>query len=275
MWASQARERVLEGGDVRVAIDPVGGGRVTSLRLSGVEVLSGPQVHPSNHGVTLWTSPQSDWGWPPPPEYDDLPYSEAARDEKSVTLVGPLCPRLEVRLVKRFSIDRRDGTILVESQIENAGVAPRAFAPWLVSRVPARGLTFYPTGASWGGPLRVERIGGVTWYRHEPDVMTETGAKSFGDGLEGFVAHVHDGILFVNRFTDLAPELQAPGHGEVEIYGNNRYVEVEVQGPYATIAPGARTRPWAVRWHLKRLPPEVETDVASTTLFRFAAAVGS
>ncbi|HXX66607.1 MAG TPA: hypothetical protein VEK07_05475 [Polyangiaceae bacterium] len=275
MRVSERREHVLEAGDVRVAIDPIGGGRVTSLRLSGAEILSGPEVHPSNYGATLWTSPQSDWGWPPPAEYDDLPYSAATHEGGAVTLVGPISRHLEVRLVKRFSIDGRDGAIVVESQIENAGAAPRAFAPWLVSRVPARGLTFYPTGATWGGPLPVERIGGVTWYRHEPDVLTRTGAKSFGDGLRGFVAHAHGDVLFVNRFVDLPPELHAPGHGEVEVYANDLYVEVEVQGPYAVIAPGARSLPWAVRWHLKRLPPEVATAVGSASLLAFASAVGS
>jgi len=275
MRVSEGREQVLEAGDVRVAIDPIGGGRVTSLRLSGVEVLSGPEVHPSNYGATLWTSPQSDWGWPPPAEYDSLPYSWATDEEGALTLIGPVCQNLEVRLVKRFSIDRRNGAIVVESQIENIGRARRAFAPWLVSRVPARGLTFYPTGATWGGPLPVERIGGVTWYLHEPDVLTETGAKSFGDGRHGFVAHVHGDILFVNRFVDLPPELHAPGHGEVEVYGNDRYVEVEVQGPYTVIAPAGLSPRWAVRWHLKRLPPDVATDVGSASLLAFASALGS
>lgn len=275
MWTSAARERVLETGDVRIAIDPRTGGRVTSLRLSGVEVLSGPEVHPSNYGSTVWTSPQSDWGWPPPPEFDDLPYVETIEDGGALTLVGPRCPRLDVRLLKRFSVDRRDGAIVVESQIENMGARPRALAPWLVSRVPARGLTFYPTGASWGGPLPVERAGGATWFLHDPDVLTETGAKSFGDGVHGFVAHAHDRLLFVNRFVDLPPARHAPGHGEVEVYGNNRYVEVEVQGPYELIAPGARSSWWAVRWYLKPLPSDLGASVGSARLLALASSVGS
>lgn len=275
MQIPKAREHVLQSGDVRAAIDPCRGGRVTSLRLSGEEILSGPEVHPSNYGSTLWTSPQSDWGWPPPQEYDDLPYSDEIDGSGALRLVGPRYPRLEVRLLKRFSIDPRDGAILVESQIENMGPVPRALAPWLVTRVPARGLTFYPTGATWGGPLPVERAGGATWYRHHPEVLDETGAKSFGDGVQGFVAHLHDDLLLVKRFLDSPPERHAPGHGEVEVYGNDRYVEVEVQGPYEVIAPGARSPSWQVRWYLKRLPVDVQVCVGSSALLAFASRVGS
>ena len=59
------------------------------------------------------------------------------------------------------------------------------------------------------------------------------------DGVGGFVAHAASGLLFLKSFADVPPELQAPGEGEIEIYANNRYVEIEVQGPYAVIDAGA------------------------------------
>lgn len=275
MQISRSQERVLEAGDLRIAIAPEWGGRVTSLSLSGAEILSGPQVHSSNYGSTLWTSPQADWGWPPPPEFDDMPFSEAAREAGAVTLIGPPCPRLGVRLLKSFAIDPRGPAIVVEAQIENVGAVPRAFAPWQVTRVPARGLSFYPAGVCSGGLLPVQRVAGTTWFRHDPGALTETGAKSYADATCGFVAHVHDGLLLVKRFVDLPPERQAPGQGEVEIYGNDRYVEVEIQGPFAVIAPGERSAPWVVRWHLTRLPPELDASLGSSALLAFASNVGA
>jgi hypothetical protein len=49
---------------LRARIEPECAGRVASLTYGGRELLSGPDVHPSNWGSTYWTSPQADWGWP-------------------------------------------------------------------------------------------------------------------------------------------------------------------------------------------------------------------
>jgi hypothetical protein len=269
--ASPRGTYVLAFDDVVFEVDPRVGGRVTSFRLGGIEVLSGSQVDRSNWGSTLWTSPQSDWGWPPPSEFDDLPF-EVERDAGAIALSGPPNDRLGIALIKRFSADPARGSILAEYGIWNTSPRSQTFAGWEVTRVPARGLTFFPTGASAGGALGVRRTGAATWYAHDPSVLTPEGAKSFADGTGGFVAHVANRVLFVKSFADLPPEAQAPGEGEIEIYGNDRYVEVEVQGPYAPIEPGATAR-WHVRWTLRVLPAEVRVELGNEELFAFAASV--
>jgi hypothetical protein len=63
----------------------------------------------------------------------------------------------------------------------------------------------------------------------------------------------------VKSFADTLPAQAAPGEAEIEIYANagHTYVEVENQGAYVSLAPGAATS-WRVRWTLRKL------DLAST-----------
>jgi len=261
----------LELDDVYFEVDPSAGGRVTSYRIGGVDVLSGSDVDPDNYGSTFWTSPQSDWGWPPPSELDRAPYAIAS-DGDTLTLIGPRCDSLGIRVTKQFSVDRIKGAIVLKYAIHNESQTPRRYAPWEVTRVRSRGLTFFPTNARSSGPLRVERLGPAAWFAHNPDVLTATGEKALAHSHPGILAHAAQRYLYVKSFANVAPELRAPGEGEVEIYANNRYVEAEVQGPYATIEPGASTS-WSVAWYLRRLPHHIVAFPGNAELLAFATSV--
>ena len=65
--------------------------------------------------------------------------------------------------------------------------------------------------------------------------------KLFADGREGWLAHVDGDALLVKTFAVVPRAAQAPGEAQIEIYATpaHTYVEVEVQGAYETIAPGA------------------------------------
>jgi hypothetical protein len=252
-------------------VDPQVGGRVTSFRLGDLDVLSGPDIDALNYGSTFWTSPQSDWGWPPPVEVDCHPYGVAV-DHDSLTLTGSPQGALGIAVTKRFSADRSNGAVVLEYSIHNVSSTPKLYAPWEVSRVRSRGLTFFPTGAWSNGSLRVERSPVATWFDHDPSSLTDAGQKSTADGAGGFVAHASQGLLFLKRFADVPPELQAPGEGEIEIYANNRYVEIEVQGPYGRIDVGASAS-WKVMWYLRRLPVGLVPASGSEELFEFTASV--
>ncbi len=264
----------LELGDVRFVVDSHSGGRITSFRLGGTEALTGPELDPNNYGSTLWTSPQSDWGWPPPAEFDELPFVITPDPEGAIAMTGPASGALGVRLAKRFWVDHALGAIVLEYAIQNVTATPKRYALWEVSRVPARALSFYATGTSLAGPLRLEQRAGGTWYAHDPRVLSEVGQKAYGDAGLGFLAHVLPGrVLFVKAFVNPPPDLHAPGEGAVEIYGNDRYVELEVQGPYGAIDPGAWSQPWAVRWYLRPIPAQVDPTLGNAELLAFAAGV--
>lgn len=142
-------------------------------------------------------------------------------------------------------------------------------ASWEISRVPPGGLTFFPSGAAVITPipphaeLVLEEAAGVSFFDHAA-FRTGASRKLHADGSEGFLAHVQADLLFLKVFVDLPPERQAPGEGEVEIFANfdGRYVEIEVQGPYETIAPAGRTS-WVVRTCVAPVPQALLADRAA------------
>jgi hypothetical protein len=260
---------VLEIDDATLEIDPSVGGRITSLRLGDFEVLSGPAVDPDNYGSTFWTSPQSDWEWPPPGEIDRLPYAVEA-DAETLTLSGPPHEGLGIRVIKRFAADRARRCFVLAYAMVNVGRTPKTYAPWEVTRVHAGGLSFFPTSAPCSGTLRMDRQGGAMWFAHQPATLPAAGNKAFAEGDEGLLAHAAEGLLFVKRFDSVARALQAPGEGAIEIYANPRYVELEVQGPYTTIEPGDSAW-WSVGWWLRRLPASVAAATGNAGLLALAA----
>ena len=131
-------------------------------------------------------------------------------------------------------------------------------APWQNSRMPPSGLTFFPSEAGSLPPssLIVKPEAGVVWMQHDPAKAKE--GKVFADGAEGWLAHLTGDLLFVKVFPDVPRERQAPEEAEIEIYvhGSGRFVEVEQQGEYGEISPGAHST-WTVRWLLRQLPDTV------------------
>src|ERR1700760_1633449 len=103
----------LEAEELRLEVDPHAGGRVLSFRLGGVEALLGRGAHPPNWGPPLWTSPQADWGWPPPAEFDDVAFT-VQDDPEAIALEGPPVPSLGLALAKRFSIDAARRAVVAE-----------------------------------------------------------------------------------------------------------------------------------------------------------------
>jgi len=101
-------------------------------------------------------------------------------------------------------------------------------------------------------------VDGVAWFAYDAAAITAD-QKLFADGREGWIAHVDGDLLLVKSFADTLPAQAAPGEAEIEIYANagHTYVEVENQGAYVSLAPGAATT-WTVRWILRKL------DLAAT-----------
>ncbi|HEY7371275.1 MAG TPA: DUF4380 domain-containing protein [Polyangia bacterium] len=268
--AVEGGRHVLAWDDVRVEIDAATGARVTALRLGGRELLSGPAADAGNYGSTFWPSPQSAWGWPPVSEIDHGPY-RAEVEPAAIVMRGATSPTLGVAVEKRFAADAGRGAVIFDFAIENRGGAPTRLAPWQITRVPPGGLTLFPTGTGSFPPsnLAVREALGVTWYAFDAAAVTDH-QKLFADGREGWLAHVDGDALLVKTFAIVPRAAQAPGEAQIEIYATpaHTYVEVEAQGAYETIAPGAALA-WRVVWLVRRLPPEVPRAVASAPLLDF------
>jgi hypothetical protein len=249
-------------GDTQFAIDASLGGRIVTFALPGGNILTGPAVDPGNFGSTFWSSPQSDWGWPPPPEIDSAPY--AAQVKGSVlALAGTPAAAMGLAVEKTFSADAQSGVVTVGYTMRNCGAQTRRAAPWEITRVGAGGLTFFPMGEGEPrkGPqdlLKPILRDGLAWFAYDAAAIPAD-QKLFADGREGWIAHVDGDLLLVKSFADISPSQAAPGEAEIEIYANaaHTYVEVENQGAYVELAPGAAAT-WSVRWILRKL------DLAST-----------
>ena len=257
-------------GDTLFAVDANHGGRIVTFSLSGRNILTGPAVDPANYGSTFWSSPQSDWSWPPVAAIDSASYTPNL-DGAVLSLSGATAPfpLLGLAVEKKFSADSETGVVTVAYTVANRGSQARQVAPWEITRVAAGGLTFFPMGE--GGPRKGPQdlldptiVDGVAWFAYDAAAITAD-QKLFADGLEGWIAHVDGDLLLVKSFGDTLPAQAAPGEAEIELYANaaHTYVEVENQGAYITLAPGATTT-WTVRWMLRKL------DLAATPV-----AVGS
>lgn len=258
-------------GDTVFAVDAATAGRIATFSLAGKNILTAARGSDDNNwGSTFWPSPQSDWNWPPPAQIDPGPYAARVQGT-SLVLESPTFPGLGLGVTKRFSVDPGKAMVTVAYGIVNKGGQARAVAPWEITRVAAGGLTFFPMGegAPWKGPqelLRLQMHAGVAWLASERGAISSD-QKVFADGHEGWIAHVAGDLLLVKAFSDIAPAQAAPGEAEIELYtdASRTYVEVENQGAYANLDPGA-TATWTVRWFLRKLDAAVSVQPGSTDL---------
>lgn len=239
----------LSTGNVTMTIDASKGGKIVSFRYNDNEVLSQTRF-PNSFGSTFWTSPQSEWNWPPVPEYDTKPF-EAEIKDGSLVLTGQKSERFGYRVRKQFRTDSKDNAIVITYTIVNESDETRKVAPWEISRVPNGGILFFdakeavPANNMKGLPFTYEK--GAAWYVLDED---KANRKINADG-KGWLAFYNNGLLFVKKFQDLAPAEPAPAEAEIQIYANpgKTFVEIEEQGAYTELKPGDEVS-WTVRWYL-------------------------
>jgi hypothetical protein len=248
-------------GEVTLEVNAEVGGRIATFRLGTENLLTGSSVNMDYWGSTLWTSPESQWTHPPPAPIDSAPYTTEVTGEKLV-LTGMPDEMLGVSVTKTLWADVALGAFKIEYKLNNTQQAAIQMAPWEVTRVLPRGLSFFPTGSSErltdNATLPTTKSEGITWFAYDMATVTED-SKLFADGAEGWLAHVAQGLVFIKTFPDVPPAMIAPMEGDVELYVNDpemddqRYIELENQAAYGTIAPGASVS-WTVTWYLRRLP---------------------
>ena len=272
-----AGKYALAQGDLSVEIDPQVGGRVTALRLGTDEWLTGQDANATNYGSTFWTSPQSDWNWPPPPEIDNDPYAVTVNGTQLV-LQGKKNGALGAAVTKQFSIDPTSGAVVIDYRLSNEGPAARSFAPWEVTRVVPEGLFVFPSaGAGYsadsGAMLPVQQIAGAVWYSYAAASVPDS-IKYFGNPSGGWLAQVRGGTVFVKKLSFTGGGSPAPGESQVEIFlsGDHAYVELETQGTDQSIAAGTSLG-WTTRWFLRKLPAGLDGTLGSPGLVSFISAL--
>jgi hypothetical protein len=189
----------------------------------------------------------------------------------TLSLASATSGALGLSVTKTFSIDSAAGVVTIDYGLVNRGTQARSVAPWEITRVAAGGLTFFPMGD--GAPtkgtqdlLSLQMSGGVAWFAYDAATITNE-QKVFADGNEGWIAHVDGDLLLVKAFGNTPAAQAAPGEAEIELYTDaaHTYIEVENQGAYASLAPGASSQ-WTVRWFLRKLDPSISVQVGSADL---------
>jgi len=263
---------VLEFGSTYFEVAPDHGARVTSLRHAGVELLT--QTGASNYadavGSTFWPSPQT-WPWPPPAEIDNGKYTARIVATGAITLEGESNPDTSLKVSKTFSADLARDALRLEYAMTNTGTESVKWAPWEITRMPATGLAFWPTGGEPYGsqPLASQAALGHSWC--DPSQTAGEG-KLFADGAGGYLAYLLGDRLLVKQFQDQPASAVAPGEAEIELYVNpdHSYIEVENQGAFASLAPGQTVR-WQVAWYVRQLPAGVVPRLGNPDLIAFVA----
>lgn len=239
----------VSNGDVTLTVDSSHGGKIISYRYKDTEILSQTRF-PNSFGSTFWTSPQSEWNWPPVPEYDTKPFKAEIKDG-SLVMTGDKSERFGYRIRKQFSVDTKDNAIVITYTIINESDQTRQVAPWEISRVPNGGILFFQakevSPANNMATLPFEFTEKAAWYTLDEG---KENRKINADG-KGWLAFCDKGLLFVKTFPDLGPSDPAPAEAEIQIYANpgKTFVEIEEQGAYTTLKPGEEVN-WTVRWYL-------------------------
>lgn len=253
----------IKQGKIRMEIMPKVAARISSLQYAGHEFLvtDADQSAITDWGTVLWSSPQSEWQWPPIDTLDSKPYILGAEDDRLVLTSG-IDQKTGYQFTKTY-MPSGDDRIAVTYRITNHSGQEKNVAPLEVTRLPPRGSLFYPAGDTeiTSGifyPLNVQSIGDLTWYGYDAKKIRTDHHKSMQDGKEGWVAYVDKGYLLVKEFADNPPEAIAQGEREIEIFAHveHIFIEMKQQGASVALAPGEHLE-WTVTWHVTKLPDDL------------------
>lgn len=246
------------------------GGRIVSFRHGNSEIITQRSEH-VNFGSTLWLGPQSNWGWPPYKILDEEKY-QALFSTDSIYLKSQPDTLSGFQLTKSIRPDKKANCFVVTYTLRNISGTTRQTDAWEVTRVPAGGLSFFPEGEKAklpGSDLQnTTSIQGYTWFCCGLDKF-EGGQKLYASASGGWLAHVHQNLLFIKQFPDILPDQLAPQQGEVEIYahGDRTYIELENHSQYVTLAPGESLK-YQVKWYLVTLPASIKAEAGNPELIK-------
>lgn len=240
--------QVLTAGPVKMAIDPEMGARIASFTYEGKEILKTSRDENNwQWGSTVWTSPQSDWNWPPP-LFDTATYEFAQTSENRLHFYSPIDPVTNLQVIKSFrlAIDEARGPLAtVRYQIYNRGTKAIEVAVWENTRVPFEGTTKFASGGQLRldiedltvGVKEVDGVASIEFNENQPNKQ-----KIFYDPPAPtkkylFNMYENNGLLLLKSWKK--PRSIAPKQSPLELYlaPNEDFAELEIQGAYKTINP--------------------------------------
>ncbi len=229
---------ILTRGPISVTVLPELGGRVASVTLNGEEVLRTERDEADlTWGSTAWTSPQSDWNWPPPATFDSEPFEVTRLEEHNVVLTSAVDPATRLQMTKRIRLGP-DNDIGLTYYLTNQGDSAILVAPWEITRLPYGGRIEF--SADSVRTLKVELEGENGDYVVHFDDRYPPEEKIFADIREDPVTYYRNGLL-LRKFTAVTELGRVPeGEAPLEIYLDSErgFVEFELVGEYMRLEHG-------------------------------------
>lgn len=257
---------LIKQGKLRMEIMPKVGGRISSLKYDGHEILVAIADigQTTDWGTVLWSSPQAEWSWPPIDTLDSKPYSLSTEEDR-VVLTSEVDSRTGYQFTKIYKPISND-SIAITYRIANHSGVTKSVAPLEVTRLPPSGSLFYPRGdtdpiSGIFYPLDVQAVDDLTWWDYDKKKIRTDHHKVMQDGKEGWVAYIDQGYLLVKEFADNPPEAIAEGEREIEIFAHveHIFIEMKQQGASVQLAPGEQLE-WTVIWRVKKMPENLQQN---------------
>ena len=253
--------------------------RISSLKIDGEELLlTADKTNNAVWGSVFWSSPQTEWSWPPIEVLDSAPYQVSVVDNRLV-FTSKIDPDTGYQFIKSYSVDAEKKCITILYSIYNHSKQEKNIAGWEVTRLRPTGTAFFPQGntESTSGifyPLAVEHVGDITWAHYNAENLLQNHHKLMTDGKEGWIAYTNAGKLLVKEFADVPVELIVAGEGEIELFANveKTFWEIDQQGVMSKLAPGEHLD-WEVRWHTRTIPANISPAVGSEDLVNYVRGI--
>lgn len=271
----QGNDFVVEHGAIQLGLKPLIGGRVASLKYNGHELMK--TQDPARNvlwGGVFWSSPQSDWGWPPIEAHDSKPYKVTV-DADSLLFTSQTDPRTGFKISKRFSVIPGSEALRFHYRIYNHSQETRSIAPWEITRLKPGGITLYPKGEEGYQSgifylLPVVERDGIVWQKYNMQNLQKDHHKLMADGSEGWLAYVNEGYLIIKQFEDVPVAKTAPGEGEIELFvgAERSSMELQQQGPLTSLKAGEYLE-WDVVWHVHKVPEGIPLKEGSEALVSY------
>jgi hypothetical protein len=278
-FAKKGNTYTISQGQTRLEISASVAGRVSSLKIDGAEMLlTADQAGNAIWGSVFWSSPQSEWSWPPIETLDSAPYAVSVVDNR-VVFTSKTDPLTGYQFVKSYGVNPDKNYISIIYSIYNHSKVEKNVAGWEVTRFPPTGMAFFPQGNTESSsgifyPLAVEHVGDMTWAHYRPRMLLQNHHKLMTDGKEGWIAYTNAGKILIKEFADVPVELIVSGEGEIELFANveKTFWEIDQQGVMTKLAPGEHLD-WEVRWHTRSIPADVPAQLGSEDLVNYVRGV--
>jgi hypothetical protein len=252
---------VLENEHLRVEVLTAAGPRIVRVQLAGSsENVLGEVAdigwdtpwgrYNLRGGHRLWSAPEN----PPLTSVPDEGELRVAEGEHGIRLER-LEPESGLRMAMEIELAGDRAAVTVKHSIRNEGEAAIELAPWAITILPLGGIAILPQqkGSIGGNEHRPNRTLVLWPYSSISDprlelsdelvlVHAEPSPSFFKLGYlnrAGWAAYLRDEVLFCKHF-DAQPELiHADFNSNVEVYCNDRLLELETQAPLARLDLGA------------------------------------